>query len=299
MNKLLKIIVGGLIALGVLVAAGAYAVTVLADRKAQRVIDVTVQPVALRNDEQALSRGKYLFQTRGCMECHGADGAGKAFINDPSGLYVKSPNITVTGVVANYTERDWVRTIRHGIKPSGRPLLIMPSEDFNRLSDEDVAALIAYARSLPSAPGSAAEIKMPLMVKALYVLGVVKDAAEKIDHTLAPSAPVSVAPTAEYGAYVANGCMGCHGPSFSGGKIPGTPPDWPPAANLTPGSESVMPRYDTPEKFVAMMHSGRRPDGTAVSSVMPFGMLKAMDETDLRAIYAFLKTLPPRPHGSR
>jgi len=60
-----------------------------------------------------------------------------------------------------------------------------------------------------------------------------------------------------------------------------------------------MPRYDTPEKFMAMMHSGQRPDGTAVSPVMPFETFKVMNETDLRALYAFLKTLPARPHGTR
>ena len=299
MHKIVKITGVGVAALAAIAAAAAYTTCAVADHKAHRVVDVAPAPVAYRTDEESLRRGRYLFATRGCMHCHGADGGGRAFIDDPKGLYIKSPNITSDGVVKDYTETDWVRSIRHGVKPSGQPLLVMPSADFNRLTDEDLAAIVAYARSLPPAPGGAAEIRLPLIVKALYGLGVVQDAAEKIDHTVPPSPPIPPAVTPEYGAYVANSCIGCHGASLSGGKIPGGPPDWPSAANLTPGSHSVMPRYDTPEKFVAMMHSGQRPDGSAVSPVMPFETLAAMSEVDLRAVYAYLSTLASRPHGSR
>ena len=299
LGKIIKIAAFVVVILVVLVAVAAYAAGVLADRKAQRVIVVSVARVPFQGGEDSLRRGAYLFQSRGCMECHGADGKGKAFIDDPNGLYVKSPNIASDGVAKTYNEEDWVRTIRHGIKPSGRPLLIMPSEDYNRLTDEDLAAIVAYVRSLPSTQGGPGQIKLPLIVKALYAFGVIKDAAEKIDHALPPPQPIAAAATSEYGAYVVNACIGCHGPSLSGGKIPGGPPDWPPAANLTPGSESVMPRYDTAAKFIAMMHSGRRPDGSAVSPAMPFATFKAMNETDLGAVYAYLQTLAPRAHGNR
>ena len=63
----------------------------------------------------------------------------------------------------------------------------------------------------------------------------IRDAAEKIDHRKPPSQPIVAAPTPQYGAYVANMCIGCHGACVSGGKIRGAPPEWPPAANLTPG----------------------------------------------------------------
>jgi mono/diheme cytochrome c family protein len=299
MSKVIRIAGLVIVSLAVLIAVVVYGASVLADRKAERVIELTVVPVAFRNDEGSLHRGVYLYRSRGCMECHGADGQGKPFIDDPSGLYVKSPNIASDGVAKNYTERDWVRTIRHGVKPSGRPLLIMPSEDYNRLTDEDLAAIVAYVRSLPATQGGPGQTRLPLVVKALYAFGVIKDAAEKIDHALPPTQPIAAATTAEYGAYVANACLGCHGPSLSGGKIPGGPPGWPPAANLTPGPESVMPRYDTSAKFIAMMQTGQRPDGGAVSPVMPFAGFKVMNETDLQAVYAYLQTLPPRARGNR
>jgi mono/diheme cytochrome c family protein len=187
---------------------------------------------------------------------------------------------------------DWVRTIRHGVKPDGRPLLIMPSEDWNRLTDADVAAIVAYTRQLPPAPGGGTEITLPMPMKALYAIGAIRDAAEKIDHRLPPAQPVPEAVSAEHGAYVANGCIGCHGAKLTGGKIPGTPPDWPPAARLRPGEGNAMERYPTPESFAAMLKTGKRPDGSAISPVMPFAALGAMSDVDVRALYLHLRALP-------
>ena len=64
-------------------------------------------------------------------------------------------------------------------------------------------------------------------MRALYAVGVIPDAAEKIDHSVPPSQPVPEAVSVEHGKYVSGMCIGCHGPNFSGGKIPGGPPDWP------------------------------------------------------------------------
>lgn len=286
------------IAVVVFLAAGAAAfagAAWLGERKLQRTVEIRVVPVAYTRDRAALKLGKYLFETRGCAECHGDDGRGIAFVDSAEGMYVKSPNITAGrgGVVSDYSEGDWVRAIRHGVNPKGHALLVMPSEDYNRMNDADFAALVAYVRSLPPVAGEAATIRLPLMVKALYGAGVVKDAPEKIDHRKPPSRPVPVAPTVEHGAYVANMCIGCHGATLAGGKIPGAPPDWPPAANLTPGAGGVLARYDSAEKFVAMMRTGKRPDGSEVSKVMPFMSLRNLNDTDLNAMYAYLKTLAP------
>ena len=68
-------------------------------------------------------------------------------------LSARSPNITPGGVVAKYSDVDWVRAIRHGVRPDGRALFVMPSEDYNRFTDADVAALIAFARTLPPVAG--------------------------------------------------------------------------------------------------------------------------------------------------
>jgi mono/diheme cytochrome c family protein len=266
---------------------------VLGERKMARSIALQVRPLDIVPDVARVDHGRYLYNTRGCAECHGADGAGKTVVRD-GGMLVVAPNITAgpNGATAHYRDIDWVRTVRHGVKPNGNPVMVMPSEDYSRLSDEDMAALVAYLEQMRPVPGVKAVIDVPVPAKALYGFGVIKDASEKIDHTLAPPRAVPAAVTPAYGAYVAATCIGCHGADLAGGRIPGSPPAWPPAARLAPGKGSALNRYPTPDAFIAMFRTGHRPDGSAISSVMPFGSLRQMNETDVRALYAYLRSVP-------
>jgi mono/diheme cytochrome c family protein len=300
MHRLFKISLSGV---GVIVALGAGTVAYAefgSRQKLNRVVALDVEPVAAVTSPAALERGKYLFESRGCAECHGPNGAGKIMI-DSGGFFVKTPNITPAegSVVANFTDLDWVKVIRHGVKPDNRPLLVMPSEDFARYTNDDVAAIIGYAKSLPAAAGTPAEFHIPMPVRLFYALGFVRDAAEKIDHTLPPTQPVAATDVLAHGAYVANACLGCHNTSLSGGPVEGAPPDWPPAANLTPGEGSAMLRYPTETAFATMFKSGKRPDGSGISDVMPFGMLKEFSSEDVSAVYAYIRTLPPLKHGEK
>lgn len=289
-----------LVTLALLGVATAVVGKVMGERKMVRQVALTPPPLSVPVDTADLEQGRYLYITRGCVDCHGANGAGKTVVQD-GGMFVVAPNITAgqNGTTANYTVGDWVRTVRHGIKPNGNPVMIMPSEDYNRLTDADMAALVAYVQKMPAVPGERTRIEVPVPVKALYAFGLIKDASERIDHTLPPSRPVAAGVTVEHGAYVANSCIGCHGAQLSGGKIPGGPPTWPAASNLTPGKGSAMTRYPTADAFVAMMRTGKRPDGTPISRVMPFASLGHMNDTDMRALHAYLKTIPPREAGNR
>ena len=286
--------VGGLVV--VVAAAGALGYQ-LAERKMARKVDIAVKPVAYTTEGQAVARGKYLYESRGCTHCHGANGAGQVFVDNGS-MRLAGPNISPAGVTAGYKPEDWVRALRHGVKPNGQPIMIMPSEDYNRYTDQDLASLVAYTRSLAPMQGMAAAIQLPPPVRILYGFGAIKDAAEKIDHSLPPAQPVAEAVDAKHGAYVANMCIGCHGEHLSGGKIPGGPPDWPAAANLTPGEGSSMTRYKDSAAFIAMLRSGKRPDGTPIK-VMPFESLAKLNDVDSQALYEYLKTVAPRPAGGR
>ena len=291
MKRVIRFVGWALLVLVVVGLVAAAAAHLLAQRKLNRSIDVNVAPVAFASDDASLARGKYLFRSRGCGECHGDNGAGRLLIDDPGGLRVWTPNIT-TGpgsAVTKYTETDWVRTIRHGVKPDKRPIMIMPCEDYNRFTDADVAAIVAYVRSLPAVQGETGRVEMPLIVKALYAAGVIPDAPQRIDHTLPPAKAVAEGPTPEHGAYVANMCKGCHGETFRGGKIPGSPPDWPPAPDLT--ASATYAAYDSVDRFRAMLKSGKRPSGETIK-VMPFPSLAALNDTDVEALYAYLRTLP-------
>jgi cytochrome c553 len=231
--------------------------------------------------------------SRGCADCHGKD-AGGHVVADEGGMYIRAPNLTSSpqSATAGYTPVDWVRSIRHGVNPKGRALLIMPSEEYARFVDADVAAIVAYVRQLPPSTGAKGEVRLPLPVLALYGAGQFHDASEKIDHTLPPAQPVAAGVNPAHGAYVAQGCVGCHGPHLDGGKIPGAPPAWPPAAKLSPGPGSAFDRYPTVEQFMAMLKTGKRPDGSSVSEVMPFSSFKEWSEVDMRALYLHLRSLP-------
>lgn len=190
MRKPLKYLGAGLAA-SAGVAAGAFTLAVwMGELKAQRFVEVRVVPVPYVRDAAATRLGQALYEARGCGTCHGTDGRGRVVIDEPGGRYVRAPNITPHpgSSVAGYSEADWVRAIRHGVDRAGRPLLEMPSEEYNRLNDADFAALVAYVRSLPAAEGLTGAVRLPLVTKALYGIGAIDDAAGKIDHRLPPPA---------------------------------------------------------------------------------------------------------------
>jgi mono/diheme cytochrome c family protein len=298
MKRWMKWTVGGIAGIVAVVGGAAAVGWQMANGKMDRTIAVTPRPVAYVEDQHSLERGKYLFESRGCVDSHGANGAGRIFV-DKGDLRIAGPNITSTGVTASYRPADWERTIRHGVKPTGRPIMVMPSEDYNRLTDADLASLVAYVRRLPPQKGGEAIVQFPPPVRVLYGFGAIKDAAAKIDHALPPAQPVEAGVNVKHGAYVANMCIGCHGEHLSGGKIPGGPPDWPAAANLTPGEGSVMKaRYKDSAAFIAMLRSGKRADGTAIA-VMPFESLAKLNDVDAQALHAYLLTVDARPAGGR
>ncbi len=285
--------------LAALAGCGIAAATFSGEAKRHRKVEVAAAAVPIGSDAATIARGEYLFKSRGCTDCHGSDAAGRRFIND-GGLLLQGPKIGpgAGSVTTHYRAEDWVRAVRHGVKPNGEPALFMPSEDYNRLTDADLGALVAYLRQVPDARGGSAVIELPLPIRVLYGLGLIQDAAAKIDHARAPQAPVPEGATIQHGGYVANLCVGCHGDHLSGGRIPGAPPAWPAAANLTPGEGSVMPRYADVQAFMQMMRSGHRPDGSSIA-VMPFEAFGHMSEVDLRGLHVYLRSLAPRVAGGR
>ncbi|TSA13721.1 MAG: cytochrome c [Betaproteobacteria bacterium] len=275
--------------IGALIAAG----LILGEQRIARRIDIVVAPVPLRDDAAAVERGRYLYQSRGCIDCHGANGGGATLAEDDAkGLKLAGPNLTAGNPrMASYQPVDWVRSVRHGVGTDGRALRLMPSEDYNRLTDDDLASIVAYVRQLAAQPGrEQGVIRLPLPGRVMYGLGRIPEAVTKIDHSLPPAKPVAEGVSIEHGRYVAQMCAGCHGARLQGGNIAGAPPDWPPAARLAPGEGSAMPRYKDADAFVAMMRSGKRADGSAIA-VMPFASLKTMSDTDLRALHLYLAQL--------
>jgi len=292
MKRWIKWTAGSTLLLGVIVVATAASGLYLAEQKRNRYIDIKPRPVAYTTDAQTIERGRYLYASRGCTDCHGAQGTGREFVNDGKGTRLAGPNITSAGVVARYQPEDWNSVIRHGVKPNGRPVLVMPSEDYNRWSNDDLDALVSYVRQFKPQEGTQAVVELPRPAWVLYGLGAIPDAAARINHQLAPSRPTPAGVTLANGQYVANMCIGCHGANLAGGKIPGGPPDWPAAADIRPNAQSAgsaLARYPNAASFVAMLRTGKRPDGKPIQ-VMPFESLGQLSDVDAQALYLFLTT---------
>lgn len=285
--------------LALLLVVGATWVHFASRARLDRTFAVTPRPVPLPSDAAALARGRHLALTRGCSDCHGQDFAGNKVIDDGAMGRVHGPNLTrgKGSRVVNWTDTDWVRAIRHGVAPDGHALFLMPAEEYQFLSDDDLGALIAFLKSVPAVDREHVRIELGPVARVLVATDKIKLPASVIDHPNVKPAAVTAAVTPEYGRYVAATCMGCHGPNFSGGKIDVGPPNWPEASNLTPHASGNVAKW-TEADFIHAIRAGKRPDGTELNPVMPrvFGQ---MDDTELKAIWAYLRTLPAVPKGVR
>lgn len=281
----------------VAVAAVAVIVMIRSNAKLKQTYTVTVQPVNVLTDALTIAQGQHLAQTRGCTECHGADFGGKTVFDNGAMGRTDAPNLTrgEGGVPADFRDEDFVRAIRHGVARSGRGLFLMPSADYSNFTDSDMGALIAYIKSVPAVNKPRGPIALGPVARALLAFGKIKLAADEIDHAQAKPALVTPAVSVEFGRYVSAACTGCHGGNFSGGKIAIGPPDWPPAANLTPHPDSSFAKWSQ-DQFIQTLRTAKRPDGRELNPAMPraFGQL---NDTEMKALWAFLKTLPAAPTG--
>ena len=156
--------------------------------------------------------------------------------------------------------------------------------------------LIAYLKSVPPVDKANGPVKLGPVARALLTLGQIKLAADVIDHAHVTPAVVTPGITAEYGKYLANGCTGCHGDNFSGGKIKIGPPDWPPAANLTPHADGRITKW-TEADFITALRTSKRPDGTGIDAAMPRAFVH-LNDLELKALFTFLNTIPAADKGS-
>ncbi|MDQ8154526.1 MAG: cytochrome c [Gemmatimonadota bacterium] len=300
MRKILRAVAwsaGALVLMLVVAGGGLYFAS---QHRLDRTWSVAGHTVPVPTDSLALERGRHVaFALSKCADCHRTDLGGGQFIDEAPVARLYAPNLTrgKGGIGAAYTDLDWERAIRHAVRPNGDGLLFMPSLEFQFLSDDDVGALIAYLKALPPVDRESVPNRVGPIGRALYMKGdLVLVPAERVAHDQHPTAvPMSV--SAEYGKYLAEvgGCTGCHGEGFSGGKIPGTPPDWKPASNITP---TGIGHYKE-EDFFRAMREGVRPGGAPIDSLMPFRFTKLMTDDEIRALYLYLRTVPAKPFGGR
>ena len=256
------------------------------------VYDVRDPPLRLAGDAAERERGAHLYTVLGCVACHGDAGKGKVFIDAGPVAFVVAPNLTPSSLSERYDADRLAAAIRHGVGPDGRPLRVMPVGDFKDLSDADTAAVVAYLQALPPSDHDPGQTRIRPLGRVLAMMGRFELVpAAEIDHAPRERLAPPAGPTAAYGAYLAQVCTGCHGAGWSGQRVPGTPPELPPASNLTPHAEGLAGWKEA--DFLRAMRQGRRPDGSALDEFMPWRVYSAMTDEELRAIWAHLSGLPP------
>jgi len=290
--------IGAVVALICIAVGVVYAVS---ESRFRRTYSVPPEPVAVSTDSAVLARGEHLVSAiAGCADCHGEGLRGNVMIDaSPMGRLV-APNLTAGqgGIGAELTPAIIERAVRHGVGRNDRALRIMPSQDFQYMSDDDLRAVVSYVKSLPPANNQLSPSHLLLLPRALMVAGVMPVLpAEVLRDSAAQPMTVTPGPTPQYGAYIAlvAGCKGCHGPGLSGGKIAAGDPAWGPAANLTPsGNLGTW----TEAQFIQTLRTGKRPDGSALKAPMPWKTVGRMTDDELHALWLYLRSVPPRAFGS-
>jgi len=246
---------------------------------------------------RAVERGQHLVAARyTCTACHGANFGGGVMVDAfPIGSLL-GPNLTLGkgSRTADFTPRDWDRIVRHSVLRDGHGA-VMPSEDFQRMSDQELSDIVSYIRSLPPVDNTVPKSRLGPLAKVLVATGKMRLSASVIASHTAPHLvrPPEEAASAEFGKHLASVCIGCHGPDFSGGPITGGDPSWPPARNLTPDVTGL--KGWTYDQFANALTNGQRPDGTALrapmSQMSAYG--KSMKDVERRALWAYVQSLPP------
>lgn len=290
----------GLLLVAVLVLAGAFVAVAygVSNHRLNKVWKVEGHPFAIPPaDEEVLAEGKRLYFARGCVDCHGEDVSGARFLDDPALGEWWGTNLTT--LAAAYSEADWDRAVRHGVKPDGRPTFFMPAHELYFISDRDMGRIVAWVNSQPVVDRTPPASKIGALARVLHFLDLFPlSPADKVNHEAPRPADLEPAPAAEFGKRLASGqCMVCHGESFSGGALPGAPPSLPAPTNLT-FHESGLGSW-TKAQFVTAVREGKRPDGSDIDPFMPWRTFSHLTDVEMDALWAFFEELPKTPLGNR
>ncbi len=300
MRKIFKWVlwtIGGLVGLVVLAVGVLYGWSAI---RLNQTFDVKAEKVPVSSDPAVIERGRHLAMTLGkCGDCHGDDLSGKMVIDDPAVGTVAGPNITRAGVTGGYTDDDWVTAIRHGVRRDGSPVLLMPSYEYWNFDDQELGDIVSFLKSVPAVEKPSLENSVGPVGRLLYLADqVILVSAEKINHGTPPPAAPPKGPTMGYGKHIYSIGCGCHGPALAGGKIPGTPPDWPPAANLTMDQKTGLGSW-TEQDFFKALREGIRPNGARINEIMPWKATAKMSDDEIRALWLYMKSVPQKKAGEQ
>ncbi len=296
-KPLLKILKWGGIALGVLVGLVVILIGVLyflGGAQYNKTYDIQVAAVTVPTDEESIARGRHLVVTTGlCQECHGDNLEGEVMIDEPLFARLVTSNLTPGkgGIGGRFSDVDFVRAIRHGVRPDGTPLVIMPSEHYNKINDDDLGAIVSYIKSLPPVDNELPETSPRLLARLFILLGAPFLSVKEIDHNAPRPAAIEPSVTKEYGEYFALICAACHMDNFGGGPLEQAEAGDPEAPNISPSGEIGT---WSEEDFIKTMRTGVTPRGNQLDKeFMQWDHFGQMTDDELKAIWLYLKSLPP------
>ena len=272
MKKFLKwtvIVLGGLASLVLLTGLALYPIGMKILTRSYP--DTPVEMVNVPTDPDAVARGRHIAAIWACTKCHGEDLSGKLLSDDPILGTVPSSNLTSGkgGVAGAYTETDWIRAIRHGVKPDGKGEIIM--YDFSTLSDQDLGDLIAYLKQIQPVDSVHPVMRLGPILPIAPAVGLLTPAAEMIDHGAPrPTDPLPGA-TIEYGKYLSSICLECHSSKGLTGKLQGWGKD----------------------DFIRAIQTGILPDGKQLTPAMPLKTYGQLNETELAALWLYFRDVKP------
>jgi len=250
-----------------------------------------VPAIVIPTDSASIAKGYHLAAIKGCNDCHGSSYSGKVVIDDPALGLITAPNITrgqggLTTRHTSYTDADYVRAIKHGLNQENKSLKLMPSYEYNSLSNQDMGALIAYIKRVPPVDNEMPEISLGPMAYVLTHLDQLPlVSAEKIDHTTTSQEVVHPEITPAYGQYVAVSCTGCHRDNFKGGDalVPGSPT----VPNIT--GTGMVGKWSEAQ-FIQTLKTGVTPEGKKLNpQYMPWKMTQQYTDVEIKSLYLYLK----------
>ncbi|MEZ5983882.1 MAG: c-type cytochrome [Parvularculaceae bacterium] len=224
--KPLKIAAITAAALGGLALASYAAVWLLGERIIARKYSVPAISITHSTDAAVIDHGRRMSEVAGCRGCHSADLNGKLF--GEARFVYRMTTANLPRLAATYSDEDFARSIRHGVKPNGRSVIGMPSPAFYDMRHEDLSAIISYIRTMPDKGERLPRSETWILGRIEFLQGLYPPEASTIDHN-APQRIYDFSNQLELGEYLARiACSECHGINFEGapeGPGPGLPPD--------------------------------------------------------------------------
>jgi len=275
MPKMMPWIVRGFVGLAtfaVLAVATLYAASEAVIRWPQAKAPVSL---AAAQDSGAGARGARIAKVYGCHDCHGADLTGRLFFDEMPLARIAGPNLTLA--MAHQSNADLARAIRTGVAADGRPLWIMPSDAFSRLSDPETADLIAYLRTFPAKGGPQPGKQLGPVGRIGALIGKFKSAPAMLQ-AKRQAAPVDLGPEHALGRRLTRACMECHGLDLKGRPEIKAP-------DLT-----IAGAYD-PGDFERLLRTGVAAGGRRLglmSETAP-GRFNAFSHEEIMALHGYLK----------